>query len=141
MKGGPWWTVSAAVLSIVVMLVITGCLAAHGATSGDAFINNAFASVSIAGLGSILRAMAHGGDTPTEKRTDHGGKLLTVVALSSGFTGAAARLGVTDAGFWIAAGVGVVLLVVGVVLQVIETKRKKPKKPRTSKSAGVVKSK
>tara|TARA_Y100000114_G_scaffold78321_1_gene72053 strand:- start:206 stop:577 length:372 start_codon:yes stop_codon:yes gene_type:complete len=123
------------------MLVITGCLAAHGATSGDAFINNAFASVSIAGLGSILRAMAHGGDTPTEKRTDHGGKLLTVVALSSGFTGAAARLGVTDAGFWIAAGVGVVLLVVGVVLQVIETKRKKPKKPRTSKSAGVVKSK
>ncbi|WP_295787934.1 hypothetical protein [uncultured Microbacterium sp.] len=107
-KGGLGWTVGAAVLSVVVMIVVTCCLAASGVISSDTFINVlAVVSVSIAGVGSIFRAIAHGAANVFERRIDHAGKLLTIVALSSGLTGALARIDIENGTYW---GVGVALL-------------------------------
>ncbi len=128
-KGGAGWTIGAAVVSIALMLALTWILASNGVYQSDTFIKVlAFVSVSVAGLGSILRAMAHGAATVKERRVDHGGKLLAVVALSSAFTGALASLdlneGALGAGFWIAVGIGGVLLLIGIPLHLKERKKK-----------------
>ncbi|MBM3714196.1 MAG: hypothetical protein FJW64_00410 [Actinobacteria bacterium] len=117
-KGGSGWPIFAAALGIVVMLIVTCAVAASGGVTGDAFINAlAVTSVSIAGVGTVLRAMAHGANTPFERQVDHAGKLLTVVALSSGFTGAIARLNATPG--TLSAGMAVALIVSGLVMAAV----------------------
>ena len=117
-QGSPLWTIAAAAAGIVLMLAITQVLAWSGATDDATFINTlAFWSIFFAGCGAILRAAVHNREGASDKRTDHAGKLLTVMAFSAGLTGAAARLD-DVAGLTIALGLAILALVVGVVVHV-----------------------
>lgn len=136
-KGGSGWTIFAAALGIVVMLIATCAVAANGGVRGDAFLNAlAVTSVSIAGVGTVLRAMAHGANTPFERQVDHAGKLLTVVALSSGFTGAIARLNATPE--TLSGGMVVALIVSGLVVAagiVLEVHKRRSHRHQIAKAA------